>query len=221
MARIAMALGKHQDAATFSTAANLARDSFHRVFFDADAGCYRDGEDSLHHAQHASLFPLAFGLVPKAHHAPVAKFIKSRGMACSVYAAQYLLESLFLAGEADHAIALITSSGQRSWLNMLRQGATITWEAWDNSFKPNQDWNHAWGAAPANIIPRYVLGVRPLEPGYSKVLIAPQPGPLTEIRGIVPTIRGPIRVEAVRGADGKWQLDYELPPSVRVEIVVP
>lgn len=221
MARIAHALGQDVDATTFSAAANLASESFHRVFFDADAGCYRDGEGSSHHAQHASLFPLAFGLVPESARSRVAAFVKSRGMACSVYAAQYLLEALFLAGEADHAIALMTGDGKRGWLNMLRQGATITWEAWDNAFKPNQDWNHAWGAAPANIIPRYVLGVRPLEPGYRKVLIAPQPGPLTEIHGLVPTIRGPIRVDAKRGAGGKWQLDYELPPGVRVEIVAP
>ena len=22
--------------------------------------------------------------------------------------------------------------------------------------KPNQDWNHAWGAAPANLLPRFL-----------------------------------------------------------------
>lgn len=221
MARIAMALGKREDAAAFSTAANLARDSFHRVLFDADAGCYRDGEGSPHHALHASVFALAFDLVPETERSRVATFVKSRGMACSVYAAQYLLEALFLAGEADHAIALMTSDGKRSWHNMLRQGATITWEAWDNAFKPNQDWNHAWGAAPANIIPRYVLGVRPLEPGYRKVLIAPQPGPLTAIQGVVPTIRGPIRVDAKRDTDGKWQVDHDVPPGVGAEVVIP
>ncbi len=28
---------------------------------------------------------------------------------------------------------------------MVDTGATITWEAWDQKYKPNQDWNHAWG----------------------------------------------------------------------------
>lgn len=221
MARIATALGKRDDAREFTAAHEQAAASFQRVFFDATAGCYRDGEGSTHHAQHASLFPLAFGLVPDDCRDRVLDFVKSRGMACSVYAAQYLLEGLFLAGAADHAIGLMTSTDKRSWHNMLRQGATITWEAWDNSCKPNQDWNHAWGAAPANIIPRFVLGVRPLEPGYAKVLIAPQPGPLTEIHGVVPTIRGPIRVDAVLGANGEWQLDYEVPVGVSAEVVVP
>ncbi len=221
MHRIAVALGRAEDAARFAAAATLARENFHRLFFNPATGRYRDGEGSTHESLHASLFPLAFGLVPGSARAGVAAYLKSRGMACSVYAAQYLLEALFIAGEADHAIGLMTAQTDRSWHNMLRQGATITWEAWDNRFKPNQDWNHAWGAAPANIIPRYVLGVRPLTPGYSKVLIAPQPGPLRELHGIVPTIRGPIRVDAILTSDNRWEIEYQVPTGVTVELLTP
>ncbi len=221
MRRIAAVLSRTDDAALFETAVTLVKDSFHRVFFDPAAGRYRDGEGSSHTAFHSSVFALAFGLVPPTALPGVVTWIKTRGMACSVYAAQYLLEALFLAGEADHAIALMTSQDERSWHNMLRQGATIAWEAWDNRFKPNQDWNHAWGAAPANIIPRYVLGVRPLEPGYGRVLIAPQPGPLRVLHGTVPTIRGPIQVDAVRSADDRWEINYTAPTGVSVELVPP
>ncbi|MEP7053203.1 MAG: alpha-L-rhamnosidase C-terminal domain-containing protein, partial [Pseudomonadota bacterium] len=66
--------------------------------------------------------------------------------------------------------------------------------AWDAKYKPNLDWNHAWGAAPANILPRYLLGVRPLKPGFALAAIQPQPGALAHVEGTVPTIRGPIRV---------------------------
>ena len=221
MAKIAHALGKMDDAVEFESAVARLRTSFHTIFFDQDRGCYLDGEDSPHASLHANLFPLAFELVPASVRPSVVAFIKSRGMACSVYAAQFLLEGLFLAGEADHAISLMTSKADRSWHNMLRQGATITWEAWDNRYKPNQDWNHAWGAAPANILPRYVLGVRPLEPGYGRVLIAPQPGPLRELHGTVPTIRGPIKVDAVRKRDSGWQIDYQVPLGVTAELVMP
>lgn len=37
------------------------------------------------------MMPLAFGLVPQARKKKVTDFVVSRGMACSVYAAQYLL----------------------------------------------------------------------------------------------------------------------------------
>ena len=116
-------------------------------------------------------------------------------------------------GLPDAAIALMTNESDRGWLNMMRVGSTITLEAWDAKYKPNLDWNHAWGAAPANIIPRYVLGVRPLEAGYGKILIDPQLEPLQHIEGVVPTIRGAVSVSA-RRVDGKITCDIELPGNV-------
>ncbi len=47
-------------------------------------------------------------------------------MACSVYCAQFLLEVCFEYGLEDHARKLTTDDSKRSWLNMLRAGATMT-----------------------------------------------------------------------------------------------
>lgn len=68
-------------------------------------------------------------------------------------------------------------------------------EAWDMKYKPNSDWNHAWGAAPANIIPRWLWGIRPVRPGFSHAVIKPQPGSLKYCKIKVPTIRGFIEAE--------------------------
>ena len=43
-----------------------------KILFDPDKGAYRDGEGTDHMSQHASLFPLAFGLVPEEHVPAVA-----------------------------------------------------------------------------------------------------------------------------------------------------
>jgi alpha-L-rhamnosidase len=138
---------------------------------------------------------LAFDLVPEEHKRTVTDFIKSRGMACSVYGAQFLLEGLYNGGESDYALSLLTATHDRSWWNMIRSGSTMTMEAWDIKYKPNSDWNHAWGAAPANIIPGYMWGIRPASPGYSKAVIKPQLGNLTYSQISVPTIRGNIVAE--------------------------
>lgn len=74
----------------------------------------------------------------------------------------------------------------------------MTMEAWNLEDKHNLDWNHAWGAAPLNVIPRFVLGVRQLEPGCTKILVHPQLGGLHSVTGKVPTVRGPVSVEVVR-----------------------
>lgn len=218
MARIARAVGRPADADLYTSEAERVYRGFNDVLFDPVRGVYVDGEGSGHASQHANLFPLAFGLVPADRRAGVTTYLKGRGIACSVYPVQYLLEGLFESREADHAIRLMVGDGLRSWRNMLNHGATLTWEAWDQSLKPNQDWNHAWGAAPANIIARYVLGVRPLEPGYGRVFIDPQLGGLSEVSGVVPTIRGAIHVRAWRDENGRVRCDVRAPANVICEV---
>jgi len=219
MAALARVLGRKGDAESFDSRATKAADAFNRVFFDQRTGLYTDGEGSDHSSLHANMFPLAFDLVPADRQAKVAAFVKSRGMACSVYGAQYLLEALMKAGMDREAIALITSPGLRGWRHMIDAGSTMTWEAWDSSVKPNLTWNHAWGASPANILSRYVLGIRPLAPGYERVLIAPQPGDLAWVKGRVPTVRGPVEVKVDNGA--MFRLQLALPAAMAGEVRLP
>ena len=102
---------------------------------------------------------------------------------------------------------------------MVESGTTITWEAWDQKYKPNQDWNHAWGAAPANLLPRFVLGVRPLAPGWKRALVRPHPGALTRAEGKVPTPRGPVTIRWVTGE--RFELHLALPPGTSARVQLP
>ena len=140
-------------------------------------------------------------------------------MACSVYGAQYLLEAMFKTGRDDYAVGLMSARTQRSWWHMIELGSTLTLEAWDPEFKPNLDWNHAWGAAPANLISRFVLGVQPIKPGYAELLIAPQLGSLKWARGQVPTPLGPVTVNAASG--DTFKLEVNIPPNAKARIEVP
>jgi hypothetical protein len=195
MAELARAVGRNDEADQYDSMAGKALTSFQKILFHPSKGAYRDGEGTDHTSQHASLFPLAFGLVPENHIPAVTEFVGKRGMACSVYAAQYLMESLFGNGAADRALDLMVAPGDRSWRHMVDSGATITWEAWDLKYKPNQDWNHAWGAAPANLLPRFVLGVEAAEPGWKVARIRPHTGKLKFAKGKIPTPHGPVEVE--------------------------
>ena len=193
---------------------------FNAHFFDSEKGIYRDGIGTDHYSLHANHFALALGLVPEQHTKSVLEHIHSKGMACSVYAAQFLMEALYDHNDDDYALHMLTKRDERSWYNMVRHNATITYEAWDDKFKPNQDWNHAWGAAPANIIPRYVVGVRPLEAGFTKMVIAPQSATLTSVEASVPTIRGEVGV-AIRSTEQSYTLSLTIPANSSAEVSLP
>lgn len=220
MARIASVLGHGEDESLFKDKARTLRKEFNRVLWNTARECYVDGVGSEHSSIHANLFPLAFGLVPAEREHSVVQFLKSRGMQCSVYAAQYLLEGLYCVDEDQYALELLRSRDQRSWYNMIRCGSTITMEAWDQEFKPNLDWNHAWGAAPADLIPRYLVGVRPLEPGFKQVLIQPRPGDLENFSARVPSLRGPIGVQYDH-EDGMTKLIVDVPGNCSANVGVP
>ncbi|MDD3275540.1 MAG: alpha-L-rhamnosidase C-terminal domain-containing protein [Kiritimatiellales bacterium] len=142
-------------------------------------------------------------------------------MACSVYGAQHLLDALYRCGEADYALTLLTATHNRGWYHMIESGSTMTWEAWDWTYKNNLDWNHAWGAAPANIIVRRLIGVRPLEPGFSKILIQPQPGSLRQASCKVPTIRGPVFVSFENDPEKAFVLKIEIPVNTTARVGLP
>ncbi len=57
---------------------------------------------------------------------------------------------------------------------------------------------HGWSASPAFDLTTYVLGVRPIEPGYSRAAVDPCLGPLSHASGRVPTPHGWLSV-AVQG----------------------
>lgn len=220
MYNIAKVLDKHEDHAFFVKRAEDHKAIFLSTFFNKEKGIFKDGESTDHSSLHANMFPMAFNMVPEKDISTVAEFIKSRGMACSVYGSQYLLEALYNAGEADHALSLMTSDSKRSWLNMIRVGSSMTTEAWDEFFKPNLTWNHAWGSAPANITARKLMGIEPTAPSFSKFRISPQPGKLANASIEVPCIRGAIKCDLIN-TENEWQMKVSVPGNSEAEIWLP
>ncbi|MBN1465967.1 alpha-L-rhamnosidase, partial [candidate division KSB1 bacterium] len=221
MRQIALALDKPEDAAFYAMRAERVKTSINENLFDPERGIYIDCQDSTHASLHANMFPLAFGLVPPQRQDTVIDFIKSRGMACSVYGAHYLLEALYTDGEDQYALELMTACHDRSWPHMIYDvGATITLEAWDQKYKKNLDWNHAWGAAPANIIPRCLIGVQPTAPGFATFQVKPQIAGLAFAQARVPTIRGAVQV-SVQQDERHYRVQVTVPGNCTATVYVP
>ena len=221
MAEIAGYLNKKEDVILFEKKAAKTKRTINDKLFDKSKGIYLDGENSNHSSLHANMFPLAFDLVPEEYVKTVTAFIKTRGMACSVYGSQYLLEGLYKNNEALYASQLITETvNDRSWWNMIKIGSTMAMEAWDLRYKPNSDWNHAWGTAPLNIITRYMWGVTPKTPGFKIAQIKPQLGDLTASKIKVPTNNGTIEAEYKLEVNNQSTYKIQLPKNMTAQFIL-
>ena len=220
MSRIADALGKKKDVARYTARASKVKQAFNLSFFDKTKRIYVDGIGSSHASLHSNMFALAFGLVPESEKETVIAYIKSKGMACGVYGANYLLEALFDSGEAEYALSLLTLTTDRSWYNMLRMGSTMTTEAWDNKYKSNNGWSHAWSSSPAHILPRKLMGIEPATPGFEVIQIKPAISSITEVSVKLPTIRGEIKAEYSNTPDF-FKLLVSIPGNTTAKVYLP
>ncbi|MEO9474010.1 MAG: family 78 glycoside hydrolase catalytic domain [Cyclobacteriaceae bacterium] len=221
MTIIADKLEKPLDADFYRKKASQIRSSIQNQLIDPNTGIFIDGLGSKHSSLHANMFALAFDLVPEENLTEVINFIKTKGMACSVYGAQYLLEGLCKHGEEAYALDLITNTdGNRNWYNMIEAGSTLTWEAWDKQYKKNLDWNHAWGTAPLNIIVRHIWGISPDQPGFNEIKISPRLSTLDYSDIKVPTKHGVI-VGAYQSIKGKKHIySIELPEGSKAKFFI-
>lgn len=226
MASIALELGEAADADAFAARADALRAAINSRLYVPDSGRYDDGMDADgnrtgHYSLHASAFALAFG-VPEPSEVPrVADYVASRGMACSVYGAAFLTGGLYRAGHGAAALGLLTSSGIASWQNMIRLGAGATAEAWDPSMKSNLTFSHPWAASPAFVVPAGLFGIEPIDAGYARFRVTPQPASLAHASIRVPSVRGTIGAAFDHAASGALRLAVQVPGNTQAELNVP
>lgn len=120
----------------------------------------------------------------------------------SIYFHSIVLDALCVHGRVEDAVGLI----RRRWGPLLRSGARTWPEFWDG--RGSQC--HLWGGAPAATLSRFVLGVRPVAPGFRRVRVDPQPCGLEWASGTVPTPHGPLHID--------WRV---VPGGLAISLVVP
>ena len=76
---------------------------------------------------------------------------------------------------------------------------------------------HGWASGPTAWLSQNVLGVKPLEPGFQRVRIAPQLGNLQWVEGDYPTPLGAIHVRHERQPDSTVKSKITAPSGVEVE----
>ncbi len=77
------------------------------------------------------------------------------------------------------------------WKSMLAAGCTT----WPETTLNSRSECHAWGASPNYHFYKIILGIKPSDPGFEKILIQPSPGSADGLSGEIPHPKGIIRVE--------------------------
>jgi hypothetical protein len=85
-----------------------------------------------------------------------------------------------------------------------------------------QSFAHAWSSGAVGALSNYVLGIRPVSPGFSTWIVAPQLGDLTWAQGQVPTPHGPVASRWALGAgDRSFTLTVAAPGGTLGTVAVP
>ncbi|WP_148091993.1 alpha-L-rhamnosidase-related protein, partial [Paenibacillus sp. 598K] len=176
------------------------RRAFVEAFYCEETGLFVDAVGSAHSALHANVLPLLFGLAPERAIEPILGLIAERRFSCGVYMSYFVMKALAAHGRTEMIYELIMGEDERSWSNMVREGATTCYEAWGKEQKWNTSLCHGWAAAPIPLLIEDIIGLQPAEPGWGRVRFAPRlPQGMPDFSLRLPTPRGPILVAYVGG----------------------
>ena len=123
--------------------------AFIKAFYNEETGLYCDSVEKTHSAVHSNVLPLLFDIgLDEGKKKRIVAYVRQKKLtSMGVYMAYFTLAALVKHGERETAESLATDDG--AWLNMIKQGATTTFEAWGKEQKWNTSLFHPWATAPA------------------------------------------------------------------------
>lgn len=197
-AAVEEAFGEHELAERDRCLARQAARALVRVFWDGGKGLFADDPERTVFSEHSQCLALLADeqcddlLEEPVRQALAASLFSTPGLTrTSVYFSHYLFEACRLLGRVD-----VFFERMQPWFDMPQYGFKTTYE--NGNPHTNRSDCHAWGAHPLYHYFASLLGVRPAAPGFARVEIVPQPGPLERISGTLPHPAGEIAVEIRR-----------------------
>lgn len=225
---VAKMLGKDEDALRYCTQYEKTKKAYIQAFVK---------EDGIVEEDYQSAYVMALQYVitePEMRSKVISKFVdnvKRNGLETGFFATEFLLALLVEAGEAKLAYDILLSEGMPSWMYQIKLGATTTWERWDAiklDGSVNEDvisndnmvsFNHYAFGSVGEFYYEYILGIKPLEPGFKKTKIQPVIDPrLAYAKGSYNSVNGIISVEWKYLKD---EISFEIEVPTEALIILP
>lgn len=155
---------------------------------------YESGKQRV--SRHANIFAILFDYVDSQRMESIFKHVLLNDEIPQIntpYFKFWELEAFAKAGYYQKVLDVIKTY----WGRMLDNGATTFWEYFDPAEKGNERFAmygdkygkslcHAWGSSPIYLIGRYLIGLKPTQPGYKTFEIHPQLALLGNFKGKFP-----------------------------------
>jgi alpha-L-rhamnosidase len=239
-ADLATSLGQTSTAASYAQRAAALKQSINAHLYNSGNGFYGMSASAMSAiAQDANSLAVLTGVAPQGSAATILGTLaqglanqygrlafsanSGRTAVVSPFASNMEVRARFASGDTAGALNLISTL----WGNMVANGdyfTGTTWEALGTNGLPVSSQTslaHGWSSGATSAMSRYVLGVRPVAPGYKQWLVKPQPGNLQWAVGTVPTPAGAISVKWGRANSSTFKMDVTVPAGTSGCIAIP
>lgn len=204
-AKLADMADKRTNAVKYRETSATIRKNFHGMFWNESKQIYDNYAEgqwkNRYDSEVTQALAICAGVCPENIAALLRQRIASENnglekttLSYSIYKFSALLE------EPDKYASLVFDKIAEDWGDMLYKGATSFWETIEGSrgFDNSGSMCHGWSAVPAYFYQAYILGVKPLKPGFELFEVKPLLPGIDRASGTVPTAYGNISVSLVR-----------------------
>ncbi|MCC8047057.1 MAG: family 78 glycoside hydrolase catalytic domain [Clostridiales bacterium] len=135
--------------------------AYRAAFYRKKPHLFADSEKSEHCSLHANLYAACFGLLPQEAEDAYLTLLQAPGRVCGALPAYFALKSAAKIGRPDVCFRLMTRADAYGWRNMLREGASASFEVWGKEQKWNTSLCHGWSSG---FIPLFIEEIAGLYP---------------------------------------------------------
>ncbi|WP_197073664.1 family 78 glycoside hydrolase catalytic domain [Paenibacillus sp. FSL H7-0357] len=156
--------------------------------------------------------------------------VEENGLNTGFFSTQFILPLLIEAGNTQLAFDVLLNEDCPGWMYQVKRGATTIWERWDalkedgtvNDVKVVSDnmvsFNHYAFGSVGEFYYQYILGMKPLLPGYQKIQLKPYVDPrLGKVAGSYLSRAGLIKVSWAYQEEG-IEFEFETPAASTIEL---
>lgn len=225
LAEFAEILGEKEDEVQLRQFAEEIKENYNqRLLVQDEKGkwCYRSFEhtEKLVITQACEALPLYWGMVPEDKVSDVAEafrqtFLEKRAFASGEVGLPYIIQTASRYGMNDLICSFIMKPEHPSYYAFVKEGLTTLGEYWEEN--PRSHCHDMMG----HIIEWYyngLAGIKPLEPGFKKVLIKPYlPESMNYMKCKYESVSGMIQVILTR-KDGRVEVETDIAEGISFEI---